>query len=204
MDYRGSLHPQPRAIHRSGDQPGQSCRLQPLLDLAQSMNADTLRLLLALLGAGFQIAGFTWALVDASLARGREFEEYGLPRRIWNWFAFWLGPPPKPQHISVAISESLGLSSTLTAIKSPESDIERLGREIGELSATVQRHHKETNERLATAQNDVQKLTDEMTAQIAKIETRERDRRRGLLRREQRAAQLFIFGLLLTTSTYVV
>jgi hypothetical protein len=50
----------------------------------------------------------------------------------------------------------------------------------------------------------VQKLTDDLAGRIAEIEERERNRRRGLLRREQRAAQLFIFGLILTTSTYLV
>ncbi len=96
------------------------------------------------------------------------------------------------------------MNATLTAIKSPESDIERLERELTVLSATVERHHKETDERLTTVQGDVQQLTDDVTAHITEIETRERDRRRGLLRKEQRAAQLFIFGVLLTTSTYVI
>jgi hypothetical protein len=168
------------------------------------MSTDTVRLLLALAGAGFQIAGFTWALVDASLARGREFAEYGLLRRTWNWFAFWLGPPPQPKQVSVAISSSLGLNTSLTGIKSPESEMERLGRELRELSATVERHRKETDERIATVQGTVQKLTDDLAGRIAEIEERERNRRRGLLRREQRAAQLFIFGLTLTTSTYLV
>ena len=168
------------------------------------MSANTVRLLLALAGAGFQIAGFTWALVDASLARGREFAEYGLPRRVWNWFAFWLGPPPQPKQMSGAVSASLGLSGSLTAIKSPESEMERLGREIRELSAAVERHRKETGERLVAIEGNVQKMTDDLTGRIAEIEDRERSRRRGLLRREQRAAQLFIFGLLLTTITYIV
>jgi hypothetical protein len=168
------------------------------------MSTNTLRLLLALFGAGFQIAGFTWALVDASLARGREFEEYGLPRRIWNWFAFWLGPPPQPKNISLTMNESLGMSDAAIAIKTPESDIEQIRREIGELSATVERHRVKTDECLTVVHSEVQKLTEDVTAHIEEIETRERDRRRGLLRREQRAAQLFIFGLALTTSTYVV
>jgi hypothetical protein len=168
------------------------------------MSTNTVRLLLAMTGAGFQITGFTWALVDASLARGREFAEYGVPRRIWNWFAFWLGPPPQPKQMSRAISSSLGLSGSLTAIKNPESEIERLGREIGELSAAVERHREETNERLAVIQGDIQKMTDNLTGRIAEIEDRERDRRRALLRREQRAARLFILGLILTTVTYVL
>ncbi len=172
------------------------------------MSDETLRLLLASAGAGCQIVGFTWALVDASLARGREFGEYGLPRRIgrriWNWFVFWLGPAPEPPQFTGTFKATSGFSAVMSPVKSPESETERLGRELGELSATVERYREDADERLATVQSDVRKLHDELTARISGIETREHERRRGPLRREQRAAQLFIVGAFLTTSTYLV
>jgi hypothetical protein len=158
------------------------------------MSTKTLRLLLALAGASLQIAGFTWAMVDASLARGREFGEYGLLRRTWmrvcNWLAFWLGPQPQPKSVSVALSSSVGLSGSLTGIKTPESEIERL--------------RQDTDERLSRVQSDVQTLTDDLAARIEGIEERERSHRRGALRREQRAAQLFMAGVALSTASYLV
>jgi outer membrane murein-binding lipoprotein Lpp len=172
------------------------------------MSTKTLRLLLALAGASLQIAGFTWAMVDASLARGREFGEYGLLRRTWmrvcNWLAFWLGPQPQPKSVSVALSSSVGLSGSLTGIKTPESEIERLARELQKLSATVERLRQDTDERLSRVQSDVQTLTDDLAARIEGIEERERSHRRGALRREQRAAQLFMAGVALSTASYLV
>ncbi|MEA2199441.1 MAG: hypothetical protein QOI89_37 [Solirubrobacteraceae bacterium] len=166
------------------------------------MSVEALRLLLALLGAGFQIASFTWALVDASRARGREFGEYGLPRRVWNWLAFWLGPPPEVRSVSASVSGGVRMTGSVTAVKSPESDVERLGRELAQLRTAFERHQQNVDERLASVQGDVDRLSEDVSGRIAEIEDRERDRRRGFLRREQRAAQLFIVGLLLTTSTY--
>jgi ubiquinone biosynthesis protein UbiJ len=96
------------------------------------------------------------------------------------------------------------LSGSLTGIKTPESEIERLARELQKLSATVERLRQDTDERLSRVQGDVQTLTDGLAARIGGIEERERSHRRGALRREQRAAQLFMAGVALSTASYIV
>jgi hypothetical protein len=111
------------------------------------MSRETWHAILTICGAACEIVGLTWIVVDASRARSAEYAEYGIFRRIFNWFAFWLGPPGQTgtvHALSGTASARGGASGVLTT--PDDSDIARIDRELRELRGRVEQHEAQVAE----------------------------------------------------------
>jgi hypothetical protein len=141
-----------------------------------------------------QIAGFFWALAEASLARGHEFRE-GLPWRIWN--RLFGGPPP--QLVTGVTMVPHETDAVLTLGEPPnEKEVERVARELANLRSEFQYHQRHADKRLETLRTDLDRVSAELAGTISEVVQRERERRRKALRREEGAAVLFTVGVALT------
>ncbi len=159
-----------------------------------------MRTALLIVGALLQVGGFAWALTVATHALGDEYAEYGVMRKVWRWFAYWLGPPPAPQTISGSVSASLGITGSLTGHKVTTNDIERLEQQITYLRAEFEQHREAIEKRVTEVHSEQQQRHGEVVDRIETIEARERQRRYEQLRRERYAALMFLVGVALTTA----
>jgi hypothetical protein len=160
--------------------------------------------ILAGLGAAFELVGFTWVIADASAALSHEYGEHGPFRRVWYWLRYWLGPPPQPVSLSGAASGSIGLRGRLTARKEPETDVERLERELGTLRQDFEDHKEATNQRLASVEERLSEAMRQFTERADRIEQSLRELRHRTLHRERSGARLFMFGIVLTLASALV
>lgn len=154
--------------------------------------------ILAVLGAVFELIGFSWVIADASAALSHEYGEHGPFRRVWYWVRYWIGPPGRSSSVSAATSASFGMSGRLTATKAGETDIERLDRELGELRTDLEEHKTQTEQRMSDIDNRLRETAERLTERADEIEKRMSESRRTALRRERRGARVFMFGILLT------
>jgi len=163
-----------------------------------------MRTALLIVGGLLQVGGFAWALTTATHALGDEYAEYGVARKIWRWFAFWLGPPPVVHEASGRISAAVGLTGTAAGHKVTETDIERLEQQIAYLRADFERHRDAIDKRVEAIDTEHQKRHSEVVERIKTIEARDRERRYAQLRRERYAALTFLVGVALTTAGALV
>jgi chromosome segregation ATPase len=92
-----------------------------------------------------------------------------------------------------------------TVSKSPESDVERLARELGELRTDVEEHKKaveaqftQVGERFSTVEHSLQQTSEQLSNRADEIDQRLRDIHMTSLRKEKGGAAVFMFGALLT------
>src|SRR5450759_4105477 len=142
--------------------------------------------ILAVLGAAFELVGFSWVIADASAALSREYGEHGPFRRAWYWLRFWLGPPGEPINLSGSGGARFGGSARLTVTREGETDVERLDRELGELRTDLEEHKKATEQRLSGIEERLREATQRLTERADKIEHRLSSMRRSGLRQERR------------------
>jgi hypothetical protein len=162
--------------------------------------------LLTVAGTLCEVVGLTWIVVEASRARAVEFGERGLFRRIYNWFAYWLGPPTEAANVvGVAAGTARATASASGAnVLVNESDIDRLSRELAELRARVERSEQAASERFAALTERINTVESEMRERLTQLHQRHRELRRSALAREKRGAQLFIFGAILSGAANLV
>jgi hypothetical protein len=165
---------------------------------------ETWHVLLTLAGAGFEVAGLTWLVADASRARSAEFGEHGFLRRIWYWFAFWLGPPEQPVHLTMTAGGTVTATGTLTARQTNETEIERLQREVEELRDRVERYEGQTAQRFSALDESIRRAAEDLGGRLEDISVRQRELHRTALRRDVRGGRLFILGALLSAIANVV
>jgi hypothetical protein len=159
---------------------------------------------LTVTGAGFEIVGLSWLVVNASRARSAEFGEHGLLRRIWNWFAYWLGAPPQPVRMEGALTSKATLSGEGKVISATETQLERLARELRELRQHVERNEREWNDRLAGVEQRSREAVDGIRTELRAFEERQAEVRRTALRGDVFAARLFILGAILSAVANLV
>jgi hypothetical protein len=160
--------------------------------------------ILAVLGAAFELVGFSWVIADAAAALSHEYGEHGPFRRVWYWLRFWLGPPPEPVSLSGTASGSLGMRGRLTARKEPESDVERLERELGTLRQDLEDYKETTDRRLSGVEERLSEAMRQFAERADRIEQRLLDLRHRTLRRERWGARVFMFGIVLTLISALV
>jgi hypothetical protein len=166
---------------------------------------STAHVLLTVAGTGCEVVGLTWIVFDVSRARAAEFGERGVFRRIYDWFAYWLGPPTQTVSASVRLSGggSMAMAGGGTVTVN-ESDLERLSRELAELRARVERGEQVTSTRFAELAERINAVESEMRERVEELHQRERELRRSGLTLQKRGAQLFIFGALLSGAANLV
>jgi hypothetical protein len=140
-------------------------------------------------------------MAEASAARAREYGERGIFRRIYGWFAYWLGAPGESITGSAVLSTtgSFTVGTPTISTFSNESDTERLERELGELRKEVERLHRHYEQRFESTDQRVSELSASTNQRIEVLEQAGKESRRIALRREMRGAQLFMAGAVLTT-----
>lgn len=173
------------------------------------MSRHTVHVLLTLTGLAAEIVGLTWVVADASRARREEFGEVGLARRTWRqiygWFAFWLGPPSQSVYIKAGEATARTSSSaSLSVSSSNESDIERLHREMSEITARLTAHVESTARRFDGVDGRTNELRSDFAEQVTAIERRRQELRRSALRGEMRGARLFALGAVLSAAANLV
>src|SRR5947199_2361876 len=99
------------------------------------MSRHAARILLASLGAAFQIIGLIWALAEVTLAREREFDEGGALGRVVR---FLFPAKPQPRHTSAKIAPYR--TTALISLGKPEreTELQRVARELNNLQVEVQ------------------------------------------------------------------
>jgi hypothetical protein len=164
-----------------------------------------LKLLLTVAGAAFEIVGLTWLVAEASRARSAEFGERGIFRRIWAWLAYWFGSPGQTVHVGSAHATAGGsLAVTGSLIRADETELERLGRELGELRDRVARHEEDAARRFAHIQGELRQTAQDLGARVDTIEVRHRELRRAAQRKDIRGAYLFMLGAVLNAIANLV
>jgi hypothetical protein len=149
--------------------------------------------------------GLTWVVAEAARARSAEFGEHGVFRRVWNWFAYWLGPPPANQTVMVGTATAHGRAiGTVSVQRAGESDMERLQPEFNELRERLARHEEDVSRRFAETESQTTQAARRLDERIGEIEGRQRDLRRSSLRQEVRGARLFILGAVLSAIANLV
>jgi hypothetical protein len=159
---------------------------------------------LAVLGAGFEIVGFSWVIADASAALYREFGEPGPFRRVWLWLEYWLGAPAHYVDVSGGGGTRVSGSAQETFTREGETDIERLGRELDELRTDLAAHKRATDQRFSDLEQRLSASEQRLSERADQIEEQLRQVRRGTLRRERRGARLFMVGIVLTLASALV
>jgi hypothetical protein len=173
------------------------------------VSRHTVHVLLTLTGLTAEVVGLSWVVADASRARREEFGEVGLARRTWRrvygWFAFWLGPPSQPVEIkAAAMAGHASGSGNLVMGVSNETEVERLRREVDELTAQVTAHVRSTGSRFDAVHGRVNELRSDFTERVGTIEAQQRELRRSALRGEVRGARLFALGAILSAAANLV
>jgi hypothetical protein len=156
------------------------------------------------LGAAFELVGFSWVIADAAAALSHEYGEHGPFRRVWYWLRYWLGPPPEPVSLSGTASASLGMRGRLTARKEPETDVERLERELGTLRQDFEDHKDASDRRLSSVEERLAEAMRQFAERADRIEQRLHELRHQTLRRERWGARLFMVGIVLTLASALV
>jgi hypothetical protein len=159
---------------------------------------------LAVVGAAFEIAGFSWVIADASAALSREYGEHGPFRRVILWLRYWLGPPPQPITASGSANLSFGTRLNITGHKANETDIERLEQELANLRRDLDEHKKATEQRFSDLEGRLGEAEQRLTERADQIEQQLSELRRRTLHRERRGARVFMFGIVLTLASALV
>ena len=146
-----------------------------------------------------EIVGFSWLVTSASRERGQKFAEWGPFRRIWNWFAYWLGPPPESATLEVDVSSrARAIESVGVGVAVNETEQEFVRRELREVRELIDRVHTHANQRIDSVTETLAQTDARLTESIGQVEARHTAERRTTLRRDFRAGQLFILGALLS------
>jgi hypothetical protein len=157
---------------------------------------------LAASGAACELVGFLLVMSGVSRALSEEYEEHGVFRRLWFGIKYlWqyvFEEPPKPIIHEGAASGSMHLSGSATGRKSPESDLERVERELRELRNDLDKHKEAVEQRFSTVEQRLQEATDSLAARATAIESRLDKIRRSSLHHEKNGARVFLFGAFLT------
>jgi hypothetical protein len=174
-------------------------------DTVAGLSRDTWHALLTIFGAACEIVGLSWIVVEAARARSAEYGEHGLFRRIFDWFAFWLGPPGGSVTVQ-AMSGTATASGSMSGVvmKANESDVERIDRELRELRERVAQQEKRVSELFTRVEGQLVNVSKELGGRIAEVEARHRELRRSALRAEVRGARLFILGAVLSAIANLV
>lgn len=122
-------------------------------------------------GTACEIVGFSWLVTSASRERGQQFGEWGPLRRIWNWFAFWLGPPPESVTLEVNVSSSVSATGSLgIEVRANETEQERVRRELRQLHELVDRVHTQANQRIDTLTDGLAQTDARLSERIGQVE----------------------------------
>jgi hypothetical protein len=158
---------------------------------------------LTLTGFGCEAVGLLLLVAEASRARRVEFGDYGVFRRIYRWFAFW--PPGRAVNVHGVASMGVAhASGSLTVIKSGETDVERLQRELASLTDRVEAHEHAFAKRFDGLQRQVDDVSRELSDRIASVVEQQLAVRRNALAGEVRGARLFILGAALSAAANLV
>jgi hypothetical protein len=163
-----------------------------------AVTRETWHVVLTVTGATCEIVGLTWLVADASRARSKEFGEHGVLRRVWNWFAYWLGPPSQPIVKNIDAAVELSASLGLAVASGQETELERIQRELNDLRERVSRHEEDVGRRFADLEARTSAAAANLQTRINELEARAREERRTSLRTEMRGARLFILGAILS------
>jgi nucleotide-binding universal stress UspA family protein len=165
----------------------------------------TLHVVFTVAGAGCEIAGLAWLVANASRARSEEFGEHGPFRRMWDWLAYWFGPPPEPVELRLgAAVVTSSASATITTGEASETEIERLQRELEQLRERLERHEEHTTQRFSTLDDTIRQHATDLAERIDQVAVQQRELHHTALRRDIRAGALFIFGALLSAVANLV
>jgi hypothetical protein len=193
MSCRRRVRLGPRSCSRRGPLLCPPCSVTSWL-----VTAHTWHVLLTVAGATFQIVGLSWLVANASRERGAAYGDYGVFRRVWNWFAFWLGRPPEQHEVQLTGLMAASGSAAEATLRAGEPEMERLQRELSELRARVEASEARTVERFAAVQESIQRNAGQLQARIDEVATRQQDLHRGALRKDVLAGRLFIAGAILS------
>ncbi len=152
----------------------------------------------ALGGSLLQIGGFLAVVMAATFELATEYGDYGPLGKLWlrikgTWL-YWLGTLPTPVQLSGTMSASVGTRASLTMRKSPESEVERIDRELGELRTRVEHFQEDAEKRFGNIEQSITSLQEHVADRTDELQKRLDDIRRGTLRKERRGAWAFVLG----------
>ena len=120
-------------------------------------------------------------------------------RRVWNWLAFWLGPPPESVALEVNVSSSVSATGSLgIGVGTTETEQEFVRRELREVRELIDRVQTQTNQRIDSVAEGLAQTDARLSERIGQVEERHSAERRTTLRRDFRAGQLFMLGAVLS------
>jgi hypothetical protein len=168
--------------------------------------------ILAGLGALFELVGFVWVVAGVSRSLSEDYGEAGVFRRVGRGIAVWLRYVFEEPREVVSLSATVSGGGTVRISGSarvvahgPETDIQRLQRELEELRADVERQREAVEQRLSavdqrfsTVEASMRESTEQLLARAEQIENRLREIHRTGLRKEKGGALVFGFGAILT------
>jgi hypothetical protein len=158
--------------------------------------------ILAAFGAFCELAGFLWVVAGVSQALSEQYDEHDWPHRLWfgirHVLSYVFEEAPKPVSLAGSFSATSGATATVTGRKIPESDIEKLGRELRELRSEVEQNKRVADERFAAVETSHRVLSETLNQRTDALEQRLTEIHRSSLRKEKGGALLFMFGTLLT------
>lgn len=168
------------------------------------MSRETWHVVLTAAGLGFEIFGLSLIVADATRVRREEFGEVGIIRRMYRWFAYWLGHPdeaPQLHPVGTSLEQSWAIA---VAPREGETDIDRLTRELDDVRRRVLRHEESTRERFAAVDEAVAQVAEGLSSQLTDLEERRRHELRSTVVREIRGARLFFLGAALSAAANLV